>query len=83
MIDFLIPLVTIVCVFGGIYAIVRINDQDIKKEQKKQDADYNKKMLNMCVKAKTANVCPHCCLKCSWGTRMEDGVIYFSKGEEK
>ena len=81
MIDLLIPLASVLVIILGIYAIVKINDEDIKRAQNKEDCDYNRKMLSMCIKTKAEGKCPNCCLKCSWGTRMEDGVIYFSKGE--
>lgn len=51
------------------------------KEQKKQDQEYNQKMLKMCAATKDAGSCPHVCQKCAWGTRMKDGVVYFEKGK--
>lgn len=84
MIDYLIPLIIIVVIIGSTIVLVRLSDIDeAQMRQVAEDEDYNKKMLNMCIKAKVKGVCPHCCKKCSWGTRKKDGIIYFSEGEKK
>lgn len=84
MIDYLIPLIIVLVVIGSTIALVRLSDIDEAQMRRlAEDEDYNKKMLNMCIKAKATGVCPHCCKKCSWGTRMKDGIIYFTEGEKK
>ena len=55
-------------------------EKKAKAKQLKEDKEYNEQMLKMCAAMNDAGKCKKFCKRCTWGTRMKDGVVYFGKG---
>ena len=49
------------------------------KDTRKTDEEYNSKMISKCLEAQKSDKCKHNCKKCSWNTRMNNGLIEFRR----
>ncbi len=49
------------------------------KDVRKTDEEYNSQMISKCLEAQQSGKCKHNCKRCSWNTRMKNGVIEFRR----
>lgn len=54
-------------------------EQHDLKDVRKCDEDYNSQMISKCLEAQQSCKCKHNCKKCSWNTRMKNGLIEFRR----
>lgn len=69
-----------VAFFSFIAAMIlyEIEKHDLK-DTRKTDEEYNSQMISKCLEAQQNGKCKHNCKKCSWNTRMKNGLIEFRR----